>query len=119
MDSVNLLPFVTGRSEAASDRIIIWRSGSYQAVKQGSWKLQTALRPRRTWLFDLSVDPTERRNLAASRPDQVKRLLAILTRFNREMPPPTWPALIEEPIRIDVPLNAPWRADQEYVYWSN
>lgn len=32
---------------------------------------------------------------------------------------PLWPALIEAPIRIDVPLNTPWKPGQEYVYWSN
>ena len=30
-----------------------------------------------------------------------------------------WPALIEEPVRIDVPADAPWRRGQEYVYWPN
>ena len=32
---------------------------------------------------------------------------------------PMWPALVEAPIRIDVPLNTPWRKGQEYAYWSN
>jgi hypothetical protein len=35
------------------------------------------------------------------------------------LPAPLWPALLEGPVRIDVPLNAPWRRDQEYIYWSN
>jgi N-acetylgalactosamine-6-sulfatase len=38
---------------------------------------------------------------------------------NAKMPPPLWPGLIEAPIRIDVPLNAPWSKGQEYIYWSN
>ena len=42
-----------------------------------------------------------------------------LAEFDRQMPPPRWPALMEQPIRIDVPSDSPWRTDQEYVYWSN
>jgi hypothetical protein len=38
---------------------------------------------------------------------------------NAGLPKPLWPGLLEAPIRIDVPLNAPWRKDQEYVYWAN
>ena len=50
---------------------------------------------------------------------EVKRLAMKLAEFDRRMPPPGWPALMEQAIRIDVPSDAPWRADQEYVYWSN
>jgi len=27
--------------------------------------------------------------------------------------------LIEGPIRIDVPLDTPWKAGQDYIYWTN
>ena len=36
-----------------------------------------------------------------------------------EMPKPMWPALLEGPVRIDVPINAPWKEGQELVYWAN
>jgi hypothetical protein len=42
-----------------------------------------------------------------------------LQAHDAEMPKPLWPALVEDAIRIDVPLNAPWTPDQEYVYWAN
>lgn len=119
MDSVNLLPFVTGQGTAAPERTIIWRSNGYHAIKQGRWKLQVAKQPRKAWLFDLTADPTEHRNLASLRPDQVKRMSVMLAQYDRQMPPPKWPALIEDAVRIDVPLDAPWKEDQEYVYWSN
>jgi len=38
---------------------------------------------------------------------------------NAQMPKPLWPGLLEGAIRIDVPLNAAWKKDQEYVYWTN
>ena len=119
MDSVNLLPFITGTAKEMPERTIVWRSGGYKAIKQGHWKLQASDRPAKIWLFDLSSDPTERQNIATGHPDEVRLLLSQLAAFDRQMPPPSWPALIEQPIRIDVPSDAPWRADQQYVYWSN
>lgn len=119
MDSVNLLPFITGQAKNVPERTIVWRSGSYHAIKQGKWKLQVAERPKKVWLFDMAADPTEHHNVAAQHPSEVKQLLARLADFDLQMPPPIWPALIENAIRIDVPSDAAWKADQEYVYWSN
>lgn len=119
MDSVDLLPFVTGKASRTTERTLIWRSGAYQAIMEGHWKLQIAQRPDKRWLFDMATDPTERENVASEHPDEVKRLAMKLAEFDRRMPPPGWPALMEQAIRIDVPSDAPWRADQEYVYWSN
>lgn len=119
MDTVNLLPFVTGTPAAQQERTLFWRSGDYKVVRQGQWKLQVAGKPRKAWLFDLATDPTEKVNLADRNPERVKAMKALLAAHDREMPKPIWPALVEDAIRIDVPLDAPWKADQEYVYWAN
>jgi len=119
MDTVNLLPFVTGTPAAQQERTLFWRSGDYKVVRQGQWKLQVAGKPRKAWLFDLATDPTEKVNLAERNPERVKAMKALLAAHDREMPKPIWPALVEDAIRIDVPLDAPWKADQEYVYWAN
>jgi arylsulfatase A-like enzyme len=119
MDSVNLLPFVTGKAKGMPERTIVWRAGSYRAIERGRWKLQVAERPNKLWLFDMSTDPTEHQNLADRYPDEVKRLESGLAEFDRQMPPSLWPAMMEQANRIYVPSDAPWRADQEYVYWSN
>jgi arylsulfatase A-like enzyme len=119
MDGINLLPFAMGQATPPAGRILFWRSGGYEAVRDGDWKLQVSQNPPRIWLFNLAADPTERIDLSTRRSDQVKRLRAKLAEHDREMPKSLWPALIEEPIRIDVPADAPWKAGQEYVYWSN
>jgi len=49
----------------------------------------------------------------------VARLRAELQAHDLQMAKPLWPALLEEPIRIDVPADAPWKPGQEYVYWPN
>ena len=118
IDGIDLLPFVTGKAPPAA-RTLFWRSGGYEAVRDGAWKLQVSQNPPRTWLFDLAADPTERKDLSARRADIVQRLRAELAAHDRELAKPLWPALLEEPIRIDVPEDAPWKPGQEYVYWPN
>ena len=119
IDGLNLLPFVTGKAKPPPSRTLFWRSGGYEAVRDGDWKLQVSPNPPRTWLFDLRTDPTERSDLSARRPDEVNRLRKELAAHDREMRKPLWPALLEEPIRIDVPADAPWKPTDEYVYWPN
>jgi arylsulfatase A-like enzyme len=118
IDGINLLPFAISHA-APVKRTLFWRSGSYEAVRDGDLKLQVSQHPPRTWLFDLKADPTEHNNIAASRPDIVRQLRAELAAHDSQMAKPLWPALLEEPIRIDVPADAPWRAGQEFVYWPN
>ena len=118
IDGMNLLPFVTAHA-APVNRALFWRSGTYEAIRDGDWKLQVSRNPPRTWLFDLASDPTERVDLTAERPAIVERLRAELDAHDRQMAKPLWPALLEEPIRIDVPADAPWKPGQEYVYWPN
>lgn len=98
---------------------IYWRSGGYRAMRAGDWKLQVTERPARARLFNLAEDPTEQRDLAAAQPQRVAAMRAMLEAHNRQMAEPLWPGLLEGPVRIDVPLNTPWSADQDYIYWTN
>ena len=113
MDSFNLM------DPAQRRNVTFWRSGDYRAVRAGDWKLQVAKLPNKVWLYNLATDPTEQVNLAAQEPARVAELRGLIERQNAGLPKPLWPGLLEAPIRIDVPLNAPWRKDQEYVYWAN
>ena len=119
VDGANVLPLLQGQTTTAPHQSLYWRSGPYRAVRYGDWKLQIAERPNRTWLFNLRDDPTEQHDLSSQHPERVAALRTMIDAQNAEMPPPIWPALLEGPVRIDVPLNTPWREDQEYVYWSN
>jgi hypothetical protein len=49
----------------------------------------------------------------------VAELRKLIETQNAGLPKPLWPGLLEGAIRIDVPLNAPWKKDQEYVNWAN
>jgi arylsulfatase A-like enzyme len=119
VDGVDLLPFLRGETRRAPHDALFWRSGPYRVVRAGDWKLQVSETPDRVWLFNLRDDPTEQHDLSAQEPERVAAMRAMLEAQNSNLPPPLWPALLEGPVRIDVPLNAPWSEDQEYVYWSN
>lgn len=118
IDGINLLPFATEHAPPVKRRLF-WRSGSYEAVRSGDWKLQISHNPPRIWLFNLAADPTERSELSKTRPHVVAQLRTELAAHDRQMVKPLWPALLEEPIRIDVPADAPWKPGQEFVYWPN
>ena len=113
IDSENILAGPASRSA------MFWRSGDYRAVRAGDWKLQVTKRPEKARLYNLAVDPTEQKDLAASDPQRVAALRAMIEAQNKGMAKPIWPGLIEGPVRIDVPLNAPWQNGQDYIYWAN
>jgi arylsulfatase A-like enzyme len=119
IDGVDLVPFVTGAKAGRPHDALFWRSGHYRVVRAGDWKLQLSERPKQAWLFDLAQDPTESTNLAGTEPARVAELTALLDAHDATQSPPLWPSLLEGPIRIDPPLNAPAAPDDEYVYWAN
>lgn len=118
-DGRDLLAAIADSQASDDARPLFWKSGDYRSVQYKGWKLQLADNPGKSWLFDLTTDPTEQLNLAAKNPEKAAELRQLIESFEAELPPPLWPALIEDAIRIDVPLNAPWEDGQEYIYWSN
>jgi len=119
LDGVDLIRLVNDRAQGVPHEALFWRSGHYRAVLVNDWKLQVSERPAKVWLFDMKADPTERMNLAASRPDKVSELRQVLEHHEHQMVLPSWPALIEGPIAIDHALDVPDSPDDEHVYWAN
>lgn len=120
MDSVNVLGgVVPGMAAQARAAPLFWRSGDYRAVRAGDWKLSIGRGSQSAWLYNLAEDPTERRDLSRQNPAKVAELRALIDAQNRGLPAPLWPGLVEAPVRVDVPLDAPWREGQDWVYWTN
>jgi len=119
VDGVDLLPFVLGEAEGVPHRELFWSSGTSQSALVDGWKLNLSDPPGREWLFDMSVDPTEQRDLSKERPDKLAELKRALARHNEEQPPPAWPAMVSMAISIDKDLTQPDEPDDEYIYWSN
>lgn len=74
MQGVSLVPALAGKRLARKDPIFFMHEGN-RAVRAGKWKLVSKY--KEPWeLFDMEADRTELRNLAAERPEIVKRLTA-------------------------------------------
>lgn len=132
IDGVNLLPYlnaaatktsasnvIAGAPAVQPSRALFWRDGDYRSIQHEGWKLIAAHRPKKDWLFNLNTDPTERVNLAASEPDRLAQLRALLVAHHAGMPAPLWPSFIELPVLIDKTLDQKESPDDEYVYWVN
>ncbi len=119
VDGVDLVKLARGEAQGRAHGAVFWRSGHYRTILADDWKLQVSERPKKTWLFDMKADPTERHDLSDERPDKVRELSAILAEHEAQMVVPAWPALIEGAIAIDHPLNVPAQDSDEFVYWAN
>ena len=115
---VDLMPYLTGKAPTKlPPRAIFWQDGHYMAVLKDGWKLQTAERPRKDWLFHLAVDPTERTDLAAANPAKVAELKAAIAEHRRGGRGPLYPAAGEMPIMIDKTLEQKATKADAFIYW--
>jgi hypothetical protein len=71
------------------------------------------------WLFHLAEDPTEKHDVAAHEPEQVRRLQGLLDDFNREQAEPMWPSVAAIHIALDHSVATPDKPDDDYIYWPN
>ena len=90
-----------------------------RTVQEQGWKLTVTERPRKDWLFNLNTDPTEKNNLAATQPEKLAQLKAMLQAHHANMPGPLWPSFIEMPIAIDKTLDQKMTPQDDYTYWYN
>jgi arylsulfatase A-like enzyme len=96
LDGVNLLPFL-GASGASSPpdskphETLFWRFGMPKwAVRDGDYKLVHMGKDAMPQLFDLSKDAGEQKDLAAEKPEIVKKLQAKFDEWNGQLEQPKW-----------------------------
>ena len=120
IDGKNLMPLATGTGGISrADDALFWSSGYYKVVRAGGWKLQVNGRQQKSWLFNLNEDPTEQNNLAASEPEKLAELQALIDAHWKDAREPLYPYTIESPIKIDHTIDQPYAEGEEYVYWPN
>jgi arylsulfatase A-like enzyme len=91
LDGVDLLPFLTGKNNAAPHARLFWRmdGGEAFAVREGNWKwLRTYQNAPQ--LYDLSTDLGENRDVAASHPEIAARLATAAADWNRGLIAPAF-----------------------------
>jgi arylsulfatase A-like enzyme len=85
-DGIDILPILRGTSPV-TDRRLFWRANrterQQRAVRSGKWKL--LVDGNQLMLFDLSVDPGERSDLAARRPELVVALKKLLAAWEADV----------------------------------
>ena len=88
-DGVNLLPYLTGKTNGQPHEALVWRNGPNAAVRKGKWKLFKG--GDQYWLFDLSKDVSEQRNVASQYRAVVEQLKSVLAKWEAQMKQPLWP----------------------------
>jgi arylsulfatase A-like enzyme len=88
LDGVDLMPWLEGKSEARPHDVLYWRYSPQWAIREGDWKL-IGLKDH-VKLFNLAEDVGEKKDLAAERPDVVKRLRAAYASWDQELAEPMW-----------------------------
>lgn len=120
IDGKNLMPLATGTGGISrANDALFWSSGYYKVVRAGGWKLQVNGRQQKSWLFNLNEDPTEQTNLAASEPEKLAELQALIDAHWKDARDSLYPYTIESPIKIDNTIDAEYVEGEEYVYWPN
>ena len=89
LDGVNLLPFLSGQSQAAPHDALYWRFGPQWAIRRGSMKLVN-LESEPTKLYDLAKDIGEAQDLSSAKPEAVQDLKASWDSWQTGLVPPLW-----------------------------
>jgi arylsulfatase A-like enzyme len=103
-DGVDLLPFLLEKRSGSPHEALYWRLGGMMAIRKGDWKLvKTREGPfvdldpavlddlSDAELYNLSNDPAEKTNVAATHPDTVKDLARTWQLWNKQLAKPRWP----------------------------
>ena len=123
IDGVDLMPFIRDQIQGVPHKTLFWRQGSLQSVLHEGWKLiNTHLADKnkqKQWLFDLSLDPTEKTNLIDTYPIKVAELEALLATHNAQQLAPLSPKWSESPQMIDKNNVSDFTEGDEYLYFPN
>jgi arylsulfatase A-like enzyme len=88
-DGVDLMPYLLGQNKAAPHEVLCWRNSPNAAIRKGDWKM--FMGGEQVWLFDLSKDLGEQKNLAQERPEIVEQLKKDFAKWEAGLKQPLWP----------------------------
>jgi arylsulfatase A-like enzyme len=102
VDGISIVPALKGGS-LPEDRVLYWEfheGGFNQAIRFGDWKAIRFGKDGPIELYDLSKDPSETKDLAASHPEMVEQAKQIFARQRTESPDfPVQPGAARSPDR--------------------
>jgi lysophospholipase L1-like esterase len=106
LDGVNLMPFLTGKNAEPPHDALYWRFWNQAAVRAGQWKYIQAGTTAQ-YLFDVTSDEQEKKNLINQHPEIAKSLAEKLSDWTRQLAPPGDP---------DRPLKIPEQRLYQYYF---
>jgi uncharacterized sulfatase len=116
----DLSPLWNGETSVGrEDNAMYWFTGNYQVVQADGWKLQLNPNSAQIFLFNLNEDPTEQSNLAASEPEQLSKLMALIDTYFKNAVPRTGFSVISAPVSIDKHLGQEMLEGDTYIMWNN
>lgn len=90
LDGVNLTPYLKGEKTTPPHEALFFSQAGFGAIRQGEWKLVLPPKGGAPQLFNLSKDPGEKVDLAATEPARVQELSGKWKAWNGKMPPPVF-----------------------------
>jgi arylsulfatase A-like enzyme len=90
-DGINLVYYLTSKSEKVPHPVLYWRSGNNKAIRKGDWKLVINDTDHITALFDLKNDKPEKKDLANANGAKVAELKKDLAAWESGLVKPLWP----------------------------
>lgn len=90
LDGTDLIPFLSGKIGTPPHASLFWRFWNQAAVRSGNWKYLT-VGNKAEFLFDLSGDIHENKNLIAQHPEIAAKLKTQLENWTKELAPPGLP----------------------------
>lgn len=85
-DGVNLIPYLTGKTNEPPHEFLAWRWVAQSAIREGDWKLLRG--GDREYLFNLKNDLEEQHDLAGDHPEIADRLREKLSGWASQLDPP-------------------------------
>jgi arylsulfatase A-like enzyme len=91
-DGVDLIPFLTGRTQGRPHEMLAWRRSPLASIRMGDWKLWKSTDGKYKLLFNLKDDLNETTNLASSHPEKLAEMEAAFDQWAKDMVDPKWPS---------------------------
>jgi len=90
-NGVNLMPYLSGEKKEAPHEFLFWRINKKKwAVRDADWKLVYSDKDKKSLLFNISEDISEKHDLSEEYPQEAKRLKAKFDEWASQMMEPQW-----------------------------
>lgn len=100
-DGADLLPFAADTSAGKPHDILHWKTHYSDIALKYPWKLMINHEQKKVHLYNVQNDIGEKNDLAEKHSEIVEELSKSMADFNKELPPPLWPVMMEVIWEID------------------